>query len=70
MYKTTYERYIMTYPIILIITLLQFIIMLPLSFYLLSFNPTLFFITFMTSSFILLMGLYYPLISIAIDKSK
>ena len=70
MYKTTYERYIMTYPIILIITLLQFIIMLPLSFYLINFNPTLFFITFMTSSFILLMGLYYPLISIAIDKSK
>ena len=60
----------MSYPIILIITLLQFIIMLPLSFYLLSFNPTLFFITFMTSSLILLMGLYYPLIAIAIDKSK
>ena len=60
----------MSYPVILSITLLQFIIMLPLSFYLLSFNPTLFFITFMTSSLILLMALYYPLILIGINKSK
>ena len=59
----------MKYETILMISLAQFFLLLPISFYFLSLNmPLVFFILFMLSSMFTIITLYYPLITIHNNK--